>query len=199
MILSLLSLPLLLTATPFRVVQDSARVVRYEFTVAASPAQVWAAWTTNDGLRSFFGPSAIIELETFGRLAIHFDPASDAGKRGAEGNRVLAFEPERMLTTTWDAPPTFPAVRAQRTFLEIRFAPEGTTRTRVVITNSGFGEGAEWAAAHQYFLGAWTWVAAALQYRFEAGPIDWSNPPDLLPRMKVIGGETAVRWAAQAR
>jgi uncharacterized protein YndB with AHSA1/START domain len=173
--------------------------VHYEFSVSAPPADVWAAWTTDAGLRTFFGPSARIELKTFGRFDVHFDPNAAAGQRGAEGNIVLAYEPERMLTTTWDAPPKFPSARAQRTFLQIRLEPADRGTTRVTIHQTGFGSGSEWRQVHEYFLGAWTWVAAALQQRFEAGPIDWNRPPDLLPKMKAIGGETAVRWAAAQR
>jgi len=176
---------------------STAPVVRYEFTVPAAAAAVWSAWSTSAGLRSFFGPAAQIELKTFGRFDVHFDPTAPAGQRGAEGNLVLAVQPERMLTTTWDAPKEYPSVRAQRTFLEVRLAPEGASRTRVVITQSGFGQGGEWDEVRRYFLGAWTWVAAALQYRFEVGPIDWRSPPDLLPRMRAIGGDIAVQWASR--
>jgi uncharacterized protein YndB with AHSA1/START domain len=197
--LAVVMVPLVVTFANAQAAQDSARVVRYEFTVEAPSREVWAAWTTDAGLRTFFSPAGTIELKTFGRFELHFDADAAAGSRGAEGNLVLAVEPERMLTTTWDAPPSFPNVRAQRTFLEIRLAPQGAAGTRVTIVQSGFGESAEWQATHRYFLGAWTWVAAALQHRFEVGPIDWQNPPDLLPRMKAIGGEVAVQWAQQKR
>lgn len=173
--------------------------VQYEFTVSAAPAAVWGAWTTDAGLRTFFGPNARIELRTFGRFDVHFNPEAAAGQKGAEGNVVLAVEPERMLTTTWDAPPEFPSVRAQRTFLQIRLSPMEGGRTRVSIRQTGFGDGSEWRKVHEYFTGAWTWVAAALQHRFETGPIDWTKPPDLLAKMKAIGGEAAVKWATSKR
>ena len=182
-----------------RPVPAEALVVHYTFVVNAAPADVWSAWTTDAGLRTFFGPSARIELKTFGRFDVHYDPNAAAGRRGAEGNLVLAYEPERLLTTTWDAPPKFPLARAQRTFLQIRLTPADGGATRVSIRQTGFGDGPEWRQVHEYFLGAWTWVAAALQQRFETGPIDWSSPPNLLPKMKAIGGEIAVRWAASQR
>jgi uncharacterized protein YndB with AHSA1/START domain len=175
------------------------RHVRYDFPVAAPADAVWEAWSTDAGLRTFFGPSARIELRTFGRFDIHFRPDAAPGERGAEGNLVLAVEPGRMLTTTWDAPPEFPSIRAQRTFLQIRLEPAAGNATRVTISQSGFGDGAEWTAVHEYFQGAWTWVAAALQHRFEAGPINWASPPDLTAKMKAIGGEAAMRWLASKR
>jgi uncharacterized protein YndB with AHSA1/START domain len=174
-------------------------VVRYSFTVAAPPAAVWEAWSTEAGLRTFFAPAARIELRTFGRFDIHFDPDAAAGNKGAEGNLVLAVEPGRMLTTTWDAPPEFPSIRSQRTFLQVSLAPNADGTTRVTLTQTGFGTSPEWLKVHRYFLGAWSLVAAALQQRFETGPLDWSNMPNLLPKMKAIGGDIAVSWATARR
>jgi uncharacterized protein YndB with AHSA1/START domain len=172
---------------------DSAlRAIRYDFTVAAPAAAVWRALSTAEGLRSFFAPGAEIELKAFGKFSIQFDPTKPGTT--AEDNVVLAVEPERLLSTTWNAPPAYPGVRAQRTLLQFRLAPDGE-RTQVTIVQSGFGTGKEWDDTYTYFTGAWTWVAASLQHRFEHGPIDWSAPPDLLPRMRAIGGEAAVEWA----
>lgn len=172
---------------------DSAlRAIRYDFTVAAPPAAVWRAVSTAEGLRSFFAPGAEIELRAFGKFSIQFDPSKPGTT--AEENVVLAVEPERLLSTTWNAPPAYPSVRAQRTLLQFRLTPAGEARTRVTIVQSGFGTGKEWDDTYNYFTGAWTWVAAALQHRFEHGPVDWSAPPDLLPRMRAIGGDAAVEW-----
>ena len=55
--------------------------VHYEFAVKAAPADVWAAWTTDAGLRTFFAPHAQVELKTFGRFDIHFDPNAPKGQR----------------------------------------------------------------------------------------------------------------------
>ena len=172
---------------------STLRTIRYEFAVAAPSADVWRALTTADGLRSFFAPGAEIDLRTFGKFSLQFDPSKPG--TSAEDNVVLAVQPERMLSTTWNAPQAYPTVRAQRTLLQFRLAPDGKERTRVTIVQSGFGTGQEWDDTYNYFRGAWTWVAASLQHRFEHGPIDWSGPPDLLPRMREIGGEAAVEWA----
>jgi hypothetical protein len=56
---------------------------------------------------------------------------------------------------------------------------------------SRFGRGGEWDEAFTYFQGAWTFVAAALQHRFAAGPIDWRRLPDLSSRMIDIDGDAA--------
>jgi uncharacterized protein YndB with AHSA1/START domain len=182
-----------LAAPPAPPPDSALRAIRYEFIVAAPPSQVWEALTTAGGLQSFFAPGAEIELRAFGKFSIQFDPAHPGSS--AEDNVVLAFQPERMLSTTWNAPPAFPEVRPLRTFLQFRLTPDGAARTRVLLVHTGFGTGGQWDGTFRYFTGAWTWVAAALQYRFDHGPIDWTAPPDLLPRMRAIGGDAAVAWA----
>jgi uncharacterized protein YndB with AHSA1/START domain len=172
---------------------DTTRVVRYEFTVAATPARVWQVVSTQDGLRSWFSPRAEIELKLYGKFNIFY--RAEAPERSGGQNMVLSFEPERMLNVTWDAPPKFPNVRQQRTFFQILLSPEGTDRTRVVFQESGFGSSGDWEGTYHYFQGAWPFVAACLQYRFEVGPIDWTHPPDLMSRLRAIGGDVAVQWA----
>jgi len=52
-------------------------------------------------------------------------------------------------------------------------------KTRVTLIESGWGEGEEWDKAFAYFSSAWPdIVLARLKYRFEAGPLDWSNLPE---------------------
>lgn len=186
-----------LAALPAAPPPDSLlRAIRYEFSVSAPPSAVWEALTTSAGLRTFFAPSAEVELRPFGKFSIQFDPSRPGSS--AEDNIVLGFQPERMLSTTWNAPPWFPAVRPLRTFLQFRLTPDGAG-TRVLLVHTGFGSGGEWDGTYEYFTGAWTWVAAALQHRFAEGAIDWRSPPDLLPRMRAIGGEAAVEWARRKR
>jgi uncharacterized protein YndB with AHSA1/START domain len=178
---------------------DSAvRTVQYDFVVRAPVDRVWQAWSTPDGLATFFAPKAVIELKTFGKFEILHNPSAAPGLRGAEDNRILAVQPGRMLVTTWDAPPNLPEIRAQRTALIITLAPRGDSSTLVTIANTGFGRGGQWDEAYEYFRGAWSWVAAALQYRFEVGPIDWNGAgPNLSGRMIAIGGESARTWLQQ--
>jgi uncharacterized protein YndB with AHSA1/START domain len=179
------------------------RMVHYEVLVAAPAARVWEAWSTPAGLEAFFAPKAIVELKPFGHFQILFDPSAPPGERGAENELVLAVQPGHMLTTTWGAPPFLPVPRArsqagaQRTFLVVTLVPKGNSSTLVSITNTGYGRGGEWDESYDYFRGAWVYVAAALQYRFEVGPVNWKQPPDLTQRMTQIGGEIGPQWLAR--
>jgi hypothetical protein len=55
-------------------------------------------------------------------------------------------------------------------------------RTRLRFTHLGWGEGADWDKAYEYFDHAWgAVVLPRLKHRFEKGPLDWSAAPATLP------------------
>jgi uncharacterized protein YndB with AHSA1/START domain len=154
------------------------RAIVCEIDVPASVPEVWRAWTTEQGVRSFFAPRSNIELTPGGAYEPLFDLDAEPGKQGAEGMIVLAVQPERMLSFTWNAPPHLPTVRGQMTHVVIRLSPTEAGGTHVTLRHDGWGEGDEWDAAFRYFTSAWdNVVLPRLKYRFEHGPVDWSDPP----------------------
>ena len=160
--------------------QDTDRIIRAEVTVEAGVDAVWEAWTTEAGAKTFFAPDCHIQLQIDGPYEMYFNPDAEAGKRGGEGLRVLAFQPKTMLTFTWNAPPQLPDVRGQRTHVVVWFKELDERRTRVTLTHDGWGEGDQWDQAFAYFSRAWGGVVLPrLRYRFAVGPVDWDNPPDL--------------------
>jgi uncharacterized protein YndB with AHSA1/START domain len=158
---------------------DRDRVIRDEVVVDADLDAVWDAWTTEAGIKSFFAPAGNIDLRVDGPYEIFFNPGGEAGSRGADGVRILAFEPKTMLSFTWNAPPHLPNVRKQWTHVVIRLEDAGEGRTRVSMVHDGWGEGEEWDKAFDYFTRAWKkLVLPRLRYRFSTGPVDWENPPE---------------------
>lgn len=165
------------SATALAVPASAAdRVLRAELTLDAPVQAVWEAWTTEDGARSFLAPGAHIEPQVDGLYEIHFHPDRAPGRRGAEGTRVLVYEPPTRLAFTWNAPLDLPNVRAQRTVVTIDLEAEAPERTRLRFTQSGWGQGDEWDRAYAYFDAGWNRVLARLVHRFAVGPVDWSAP-----------------------
>lgn len=159
-------------------VHNPDRVIRGEVIVEARVDAVWEAWTTEEGIKSFFAPACNVDLRVDGLYEILFNPDAEPGWRGAEGMRIMAFQPKKMLAFTWNAPPDLSNVRDQLTHVVIRLfeLPEG--RTRVTLAHDGWGEGEEWDKAFAYFVRAWKDVVLPrLKYRFSIGPIDWKDPP----------------------
>jgi uncharacterized protein YndB with AHSA1/START domain len=151
------------------------RAIEKQEVVAAGLDQTWNAWTTREGIVSFFAPEAVIEPRVGGAFHIYFDPTAPAGMRGADDTRFLALQPKKMISFDWNAPPHLPQARAQRTFVIVRFEPVGERETRVSLHHTGWGDGGEWDQAFAYFDRAWVNVLANLKKRFESGPQDWSE------------------------
>jgi uncharacterized protein YndB with AHSA1/START domain len=158
------------------------RVLRTELVLDAPVQEVWAAWTTEEGVRSFFAPGCHIDLRVDGLYEVYFQPAAEPGRKGAEGMRILGLEPMRRFAFTWSAPPDQPYVRGQRTLVVLDFTPLDPKRTHLRFSEFGWGDGPEWDAAYQYFDRAWNqFILPNLKYRFQKGPVDWNSPPHLAP------------------
>jgi len=146
--------------------------------VPAPVPEVWKAFTTVEGVTTFFAPEARLELKLGGAFEMLFAPERPADSQGSEGCTVLSFVPGKMLSFTWNAPPAFPAVRSggEHTFVVVELEPAGAGKTRVTLTHLGWFEGGEWDQVFAYFERAWGVVLGRLAHRFEKGPLDWKNP-----------------------
>jgi uncharacterized protein YndB with AHSA1/START domain len=169
------ALGLLLAAAALLQVHAAERAVEKEVVVAASVDQVWEAWTTREGIISFFAPDARIDPRPGGAFQIYIDPTAAQGMKGADDMRYLALQPKTMLSFDWNAPPHLPQARAQRTVVIVRLAPVGDAQTRVRLHHTGWGEGGEWDQAYAYFDRAWGGVLGNLKKRFDSGPLDWTE------------------------
>ena len=111
--------------------QAAERAIDKSIELAATLDEAWAAWTTREGIVSFFAPDAEIDARVGGAFHIHIDPGAPAGGKGADDMRFMALQPKQMLSFDWNAPPSLPEARAQRTFVIVRFEPLGDKLTRV--------------------------------------------------------------------
>jgi uncharacterized protein YndB with AHSA1/START domain len=151
------------------------KILRKETITSTSLAEVWAVWTTSEGITSFMAPKANIKLEDNGAYEIFFDPEAPLGFRGTEGCKILGVEQTKTLSVEWKAPPQFPNVRRQKTRVDIHFARVEAV-TKVSVEHSGWREGEEWDEAYEFFDRAWDLDLARMQQRFSSGPIDWKKP-----------------------
>jgi uncharacterized protein YndB with AHSA1/START domain len=158
--------------------QQAERTVYAEIVIGKGIEAVWNAWTTEDGVRSFFAPDCQIESRAGGDYEIYFNPAGEKGKRGAEGTKILALQAPTMLSFTWNNPPHLPGIRWQYTAVVVRLERLSEDSTRVTLSQGGWGTGKEWDDAFKYFGNAWQkQVLPFLKHSLETGPVDWKNPP----------------------
>ena len=160
------------------------RMLHKQVVVKAPIDAVWQAWTTTEGIKSFFAPDANVEARPDGPFQVYINPFGEPGMKGADDMRVLAVQPPKMLSFTWNAPPSLPEARKQRTVVIVRLEPAGEGQTQVTMNHVGWGDGGEWDKAYAYFDRAWDKVLGNLQKRFAEGPIDWTDWLNQLKGMK---------------
>ena len=146
----------------------SPRLIRHDVLLAAPPPRVWALWSTNAGLESWFVPRADVELRIGGKYEVYFLLGQPVGSQGSEGCRVLSFLPERMLSFTWNAPPNQPLTRPRHTWVVLEFdAVDAGTRLRLTHLGwpaSGLADAeGPWTQTFDYFERAWAEVLRELQ------------------------------------
>lgn len=154
----------------------SERMIHETVTVKAGINDVWQTWTTAAGIKTFFAPEANVDARPGGAFEPLMDPAAPAGLRGADGMVFLALQDKKMLSFTWNAPPSLAQARQQRTVVIVRLQSRGDLLTEVSITHLGWGEPQadnEWGKAYDYFAKTWPNVLKNLQKRYETGPVDW--------------------------
>lgn len=166
----------LLLAVTALAASAAERALDKDVVIKASLDQAWAAWTTKEGITSFFSPDAEIDPRVGGAFHIFINPYAAAGAKGADEMRYLALQPQKMLSFDWNAPPSLPEVRQQRTVVIVRFEAVDDKTTRVRLHHVGWGDGGEWDKAYAYFDKAWGTVLGNLQKRFDTGqPTDWTE------------------------
>lgn len=122
--------------------------------------EVWFKWTTHEGLLTFFGKDNKVDLRPGGPYEIYFLMDNPPGTKGGEGNTILSFVPEQMLSFTWNAPPKYPEVRnhEHRTWVVVTFTEVADGKTKVTLRHLGWLAGEQWDQTFQYFDSAWDTV-----------------------------------------
>ena len=162
--------------SPERFVNDpAAKAIRKETVVPATIDQVWEAWTTTEGVKTFFSSAAKVELRIGGPFEIYFLTDAPYGQRGSEDCHFLSYLPKKMLSFEWNAPPSFGDLRGIHTYVVLEFEPVGEKQTKVTLSHVGWGKSDEWDKVYDYFDKAWEYVLGNLKKRFEDGPLDWST------------------------
>ena len=138
-----------------------------EVEIDAPVKEVWQRWTKEEGIKSFLADECEVGLRIGGPFEIYFLKDGEPGKRGSEGCRFLSYLPYRMLSFSWNAPPQYPNVRGQLTWVVLEFSKRNENATHLRLTHLGWKEGEEWEQVYNYFDSAWGKVLKWLKESFE--------------------------------
>jgi len=127
--------------------------IAHEGIVEAPLEQVWAAFTTSEGLRAWLAPHAEIDLRVGGLMRTNYSAQGQLGDPQTIENTILSFEPQRMISIKVARPPAnfpFPtAIRQMWTVLY--FVSAGPDRTNVREVTLGFGTDQESQRMRAFF------------------------------------------------
>jgi uncharacterized protein YndB with AHSA1/START domain len=170
---------------------DGDRVLQLSIVVAASPAQVWDAFTTAEGYRAWVAPVSAVDLRIGGDIESSYDPNAKIGGPDNIRNRIVAYVPQRLLSfRNVQAPKALPH---RELFGEIVTTLEiedlGAGRSRVSLTAVGYGQGEGFDVLYRHFEWGNAYSLNELKKRFETGPIDWAA---LFERQKAAAASATV-------
>lgn len=152
------------------------RAIQLSIEVAAPAADVFKAFTTSDGFSSWAVPVAHIDLRVGGFIEASYDAHAKLGDPGNIRNEIVAYVPDRLLVIrNAQAPPGFADPELfRRTVTIIELVPVGKERTRVVLTNAGYGPGERFDTLYRRFEWGDAYTLSELKHRYERGPVDWA-------------------------
>lgn len=165
------------------IVQDTSfrdasghRVQQLRVDIDAPVAQVWAAFATSDGFRTWAAPVAQVDLRNDGMIEASYSMRARIGDADNIRNLIVAYVPERlMVLQNVNAPANAPFDRELfktiRTVIE--FQDLGNGRTRIIQTGVGYGDGAAYENLYTHFHSGNAQAFQMLAQRFITGPIDW--------------------------
>lgn len=152
------------------------RVMQLSIVVPAPRAEVWRAFTTSDGYRTWATPLASVDLQVDGMIETNYDAAAKLGSADNIKNQITAYVPQRLLVMrNVQAPTGFPgAAEFAKTAVVIELAEVTPQSTRVTLSGVGYGPGPVFDNLYRQFEWANAYSLAELKSRFVNGPIDWA-------------------------
>lgn len=137
--------------------------------VDAPMDDVWKVWSTPEGWRIAGVAKADLDFRPGGIIRTHYREDGVLGDPGTIENRILAYEPPRMLAIQIAKPPaTFPFQHAWREpWTVITLTDVGAGRTKVRVASVGFGTDEESRTMLGFFEKGNHWTLQKIQEHFE--------------------------------
>lgn len=160
---------LLILALAMCAVANAADSIATEGTVDAPVAEVWSAFATGAGLRSWMAPHADIDLRVDGLMRVNYKPEGTLGDGSTVENTILSFEPQRMLSVrVARAPDDFPFRGAIRSMWSVvSFDDLGAGKTRLRVASMGFTPDDESQKMKAFFERGNAYTVLKLQEKFK--------------------------------
>lgn len=147
------------------------RVLRTEAIVPASPKDVWKAFTTVEGLKTWIAPVVAIDMRTGGSISTHYDKTATIGSPGTIRLGIENYLEGELITLKVKLAKQFgEKVCAEDQDLQeiIQIVPWAGGGTKVISSMVGWGTGKEWDNAFGFFAKGNEWTYKQLVKSFAA-------------------------------
>lgn len=169
---------------------ESNSTLRHEAMIDAPAKEVWKAFTTSEGLKSWMAPHASIDLRVGGKMLANYHADGKLGDENTIENTILSFEPERMISIQATKPPAgFPFKASIKDMWSVMyFEPVGADRTRLSLCGMGFKDDAESMKMREFFDKGNAYTLEQLRKKFGRGT-GASEGDALKIVQQLVGGE----------
>lgn len=139
--------------------------------VPAPVKDVWNAWTTNEGIRTWMVTSGEVDFRIGGAYRTSYSKDSDLKGPDAIENTILAFDPMRMIAIkNTKSPANFPFKQAiAKTWTVIYFKDVDGQKTEVLVRMHGFDATADSVQMKAFFVQGNQSLIDALVRKFSPG------------------------------
>jgi uncharacterized protein YndB with AHSA1/START domain len=132
--------------------QTGARLLQQGIVIEAPAATVWKALTDQASYRRWVVPTSYIDFRVGGSVGVAFNPAWKAGDPVDLKQEIVGYVPERLLVfRNVQSPPLPGAALYSKLSIVIELRPAGEGRTEVVLSQVGYGSGADFDALYGFF------------------------------------------------
>lgn len=146
-------------------ISEDEQALRQVLVLDAPVEQVWAHFTTTDGVTSWMAPVAEVDLRSGGTIRSSYDACAAIGDEGTITLQVVNFVPERMLLLRSDLSVAADAAWMTPAILErgldmanlIEFEALDDGRTRITSWGLGYGTGEDWETMIGFFIAGNEW------------------------------------------
>jgi uncharacterized protein YndB with AHSA1/START domain len=141
-----------------------------EAIVDAPIAAVWKVWTSSEGYKLVGVALADVDFRVGGLIRSRYSAAGVLGDDETIENRILAYEPRRMIAIRIERPPkSFPFREAWKsTWTVVTLSDLGNNRTHIRVASMGYGSDQESMAMRRFFESGNAATLKTLQSRFRS-------------------------------
>ena len=135
------------------VTADGARTLQESITINAPVAVLWKAFTVTSEYQRWNAAVSAIDLRVGGSLEASYDTVHRLGDPDNIKHRIITFLPERLIIfQNTQAPGGLPHAEIfQRTVTVLEYQRLGASKTRVMLSSTGWPSGADAERLYAFF------------------------------------------------